>query len=237
MNERDCKYVENVVYKCTSEPIAIHPLPSSKQVEAPATHSQLTNSSHPQQNKICYDSCHSARGGPVDCLTLKRKIMISFEDAVATLRKNGCKEYKDVTVRNVTVKPLDSYTRVALTLDTDVEGFVAAENGSYERGTTRVVFNSLYSLVALLKQNDDTMAIASHVVTNPTSLQVLLSGAKITILQQEVAANATYTNAWTGKEVQNENDHDSIFNHVVSVSLTDKAKGAVSKIEDKLLGL
>lgn len=163
--------------------------------------------------------------------------MISFEDAVATLRKNGCKEYKDVTVRNVTVKPLENYTRVALTLDTDVEGFVATENGGYEKGTTPIVFNSLYSLVALLKQNDDTMAIASHVATNPTSLQVLLSGAKITILQQEVAANATYTNAWTGAEVQNENDHDSIFSHVVSLRLSDKAQRAIEKIEDKLLGL
>lgn len=31
----DTKNVENVIYKCTSEPIAIHPLPSIKQVEAP----------------------------------------------------------------------------------------------------------------------------------------------------------------------------------------------------------
>jgi hypothetical protein len=31
----DTESVENVVYKCTSEPIAIHPLPSNKQVEAP----------------------------------------------------------------------------------------------------------------------------------------------------------------------------------------------------------
>ena len=229
--------MKNVMYKCTSEPIDIHPLPSNKQVEAPAPHSQLTNSSHPQQNKSCYDSCHSAQGEPVYCLIQINSTMIKFEDAVATLRKNGCKEYKDVTVRNVTVKPLDSYTRVALTLDADVDGFVATDNGSYERGTTRVVFNSLYSLVALLKQNDDTMAIASHVATNPTSLQVLLSGAKITILQQEVAANATYTNAWTGEEVQNENDHDSIFNHIVALSLSDKAQRAIEKIEDKLLGL
>lgn len=69
MTERDCEYVENVVYKCTSEPIAIHPLPSSKQVEAPATHSQLTNFSHPQQNKICYDSCHSAQEDLCSLLT------------------------------------------------------------------------------------------------------------------------------------------------------------------------
>lgn len=226
-----------MVYKCTSEPIAIHPLLSIKQVEAPATHSQLTNSSHPQQNKICYDSCHSAQGGPVDCLTQIINSMNTFEQAVASLRKAGAKEYKDVRVMNVTVTEKDSWTRIALTLDKEVDGFVNDDNGDYTKGTTRVVFLSLYSVAAVLKNNDDTLAIGSYVVNHPTALQVLLSGAKIDILQQEVAANATYLNHFTGEEVEHQSDHDSIFTHIAAIALSDKGNNAVEKIEDKLLGL
>lgn len=237
VSKSDTENVENVMYKCTSEPIAIHPLPSSKRVEAPATHSQLTNSSHPQQNKICYDSCHSAQGGPVFIINQNTIIMRSFNEAVASLRKAGAKEYKDVRVMNVTVTEKDSWTRIALTLDQEVDGFVSDDNGDYTKGTTRIVFLSLYSIAAVLKNNDDTLAIGSYVVNHPTALQILLSGAKIDILQQEVAANATYLNHFTGEEVEHQSDHDSIFTRIVAIALSDKGLRAVEKIEDKLLGL
>ena len=161
--------------------------------------------------------------------------MISFNDAVASLRKAGATS-ENVTIMNVTVKDCDNWTRVALTLDKEVMGYVADENGEYRKGTTRVVFLSLYSIASVLKNTDDTRAIASYVVAHPTALQILLSSAKCELLQEEIAANATYTNHFTGEEVENESDHDSIFNHMVSVTLSDKGLRAVEKIEDKLLG-
>ena len=161
--------------------------------------------------------------------------MISFNDAVASLRKAGATS-ENVTIMNVTVKDCDKWTMIVLTLDKDVMGYVADENGEYRKGTTRVVFLSLYSIADLLKNTDDTRAIASYVVAHPTALQILLSSAKCELLQEEIAANATYTNHFTGEEVENESDHDSIFNHMVSVTLSDKGLRAVEKIEDKLLG-
>ena len=161
--------------------------------------------------------------------------MISFNDAVASLRKAGATS-ENVTIMNVTVKDCDKWTMIVLTLDKDVMGYVADENGEYRKGTTRVVFLSLYSIADLLKNTDDTRAIASYVVDHPTALQILLSSAKCELLQEEIAANATYTNHFTGEEVENESDHDSIFNHMVSVTLSDKGLRAVEKIEDKLLG-
>ena len=162
--------------------------------------------------------------------------MISFDDAVASLRKAGAKS-ENVTICNVTVKDCDKWTRIALTLDKDVMVYVADENGEYRKCTTRVAFISLYSIVSLFKNTDDTCAIASYVVAHPTALQVILSSAKGELLQEEIAANATYTNHFTGEEVENESDHDSIFNHLVSITLSDKGLRAVEKIEDKLLGL
>ena len=161
--------------------------------------------------------------------------MISFNDAVASLRKAGAKS-EHVTIMNVTVKDCNTWTRIALTLDKDVMGYVADEDGEYRKGTTRVVFVSLYTIASVLKNTNDTRAIASYVVAHPTALQILLSGAKGELLQQEVKANATYINAFTGEEVEHDSDHDSIFNHIVSITLSDKGLRAVEKIEDKLLG-
>lgn len=225
------------MYRCKSEPIDIHPLPSIKRVDSPRTHSQLTKTTHPQQNKICYDSCHSAQGEPVFIINSKLSAMISFNEAVTSLRKAGAKEYKDVRVMNVTVTEKDSWTRVALTLDKEVEGFVSDDEGNYTKGTTRVVFLSLYSIAGVLKNTDDTLAIAGYIVNHPTALQILLSGAKIDILQQEVTANSTYLNHFTGEEVEHQSDHDSIFTHIAAIALSDKGSRAVEKIEDKLLGL
>lgn len=163
--------------------------------------------------------------------------MITFEEAVASLRKAGAKAEKDLVVKNVTVTDCDSWTRVALTLNREVAGPVSDEEGNWSMGQTRVIFLSLYSVLGLLKNTDETLAIASYVTTQPTALQIILSGAKAEILQQEVKAHATYVNAFTGKETEHDSDHDSLFNHLVSIEFTDKGRKAIEKIEDKLLGL
>ena len=161
--------------------------------------------------------------------------MVSFDDAVAALRKSGSKS-ETVTICNVSVTDLKNWTRIALTLDHEVDGAVSDEEGNWSIGKTRVVFLSLYSILGLLKNTDDTLAVASYIANHPTALQVILSGAKGELLQQEVKAHATYANAFTGEEVEHESDHDSLFNHLVSVEFTDKGKRAIEKIEDKLLG-
>ena len=162
--------------------------------------------------------------------------MINFNDAVAALRKSGTTS-ETVTIVNVTVTDLKSWTRIALTLNREVDGAVCDQDGNWAMGTTRVVFVSLYSIISLFKNTNDTLAIATYIASHPTALQVIMSGAKTEILQQEVKANETYINAFTGEEVEHDSDHDSIFNHLVSIEFTDKGLRAVEKIEDKLLGL
>ena len=163
-------------------------------------------------------------------------VMIQFNDAVASLRKAGAKS-ETVTIVNVTVTDLKSWTRIALTLNREVDGAVCDQDGNWSMGKTRVVFVSLYSVIGLLKNTNETLAIASHIASHPTALQVILANAKCELLQQEVKANATYVNAFTGEETEYESDHDSLFNHIVSVEFTDKGQRAIEKIEDKLLGL
>ena len=162
--------------------------------------------------------------------------MIQFNDAVAALRKSGAKS-EIITICNVTITDCKNWTRIALTLNREVDGAVCDQDGNWSMGKTRVVFVSLYSIISLFKNTDDTLAVASYVAAHPTALQILLSGAQGELIQQEVKANATYINTFTGEEVEHESDHDSIFNHLVSIEFTDKGHRAIEKIEDKLLGL
>ena len=162
--------------------------------------------------------------------------MIKFDDAVAALRKSGATS-ETVTIMNVTVTDRGNWTRIALTLNREVSGPVSDEEGNWTMGKTRIVFVSLYSVLGLLKNTNETLAITSHVADHPSALQIILSGAKTEILQQEVKAHATYVNAFTGEETEHDSDHDSLFNHLVSVEFTDKNLRAIEKIEDKLLGI
>lgn len=198
---------------------------------------QHHNSSLPQQNKICDKGCRAEGGLQIINNNLKLSKMISFNDAVASLRKAGAKAEKDIIIKNVTVTDCESWTRIALTLNREVAGPVSDEEGNWSMGQTRVVFLSLYSVLGLLKNTDDTLAVASYIASHPTALQIILSGAKVEILQQEVKAHATYVNAFTGEETEHDSDHDSLFNHLVSIEFTDKARRGIEKIEDKLLGL
>ena len=162
--------------------------------------------------------------------------MIKFDDAVASLRKAGAKSEK-VTICNVTITDCKNWTRITLTLDKEVDGAVCDQEGNWSIGKTRIISMSLYSILDLFKNTNDTLAITNHIASYPTALQVILNGAKTELLQQEVKAHATYVNAFTGEETEHNYDHDSLFNHLVSVEFTDKGKHAIEKIEDKLLGL
>ena len=227
----------NGVYNCWGEPMYTTPPASNNSSHTPATLPQHHKSTLPQQNKFCHNSCYGAQGGPVVMFNFNLCfIMIKFDDAVAILRKNGAKSEK-VTVMNVTVVDRGNWTNIALTLNREVDGAVCDSEGQWSMGKTNVVFISFYSILRTLKNTDETIVITDHIAKNPTALQIIMNGANIEILQQEVKAHASYIDAFKGEEVEHELDHDSLFNHLVSIAFSDKGQRAIEKIEDHLLGL
>lgn len=163
--------------------------------------------------------------------------MSTLKEAVSTLLKNGAKRVDNLVVNNVTVTPCEDYVRVALTLDKPVEGYVQSETGEYEKGETNVVFVSLFSITSMLKENDEIAFATNEIVENPKSLQVLLSRAKISLLQESVVAGQERTNPFTGKVDENIPDHDAIYNHIVDVRLGKMGEMALEKMLNKMLGI
>lgn len=159
-------------------------------------------------------------------------------EIIANLMNNGATKFAGLKVKNVTVTPQESYVRVALTLDKEVPGYVTKDNGTtYELETTKVVFISLFSIISILKDDDDAAFAANHLIANPQSMAVILSGAKIDMLQEKVTAGTSYKNPWSESAEEVPFDHDAIIPHIISIKLTDKAKQKLDKIADAMLGI
>lgn len=163
--------------------------------------------------------------------------MSTIKEVVATLIKNGAKEEKNVTIKNVTVTVMDAYTRLGLTLDKEVKSYRQNEDGEYEEGTTRVIFVSAYSIGALLKEDDDAAFAANHLMKHPDALGMIMSRAKIDVVQEHVEADSEYKNPFASEDSDAVVfDHDTIINHVVSISLSDFGKKRLEKLADMMLG-
>ena len=163
--------------------------------------------------------------------------MSEIKEVVAELIKNGATQVKGVTVKNVTVKAMESYTRLGITIDKEVKGYRQNESGEYEEATTKVIFVSAYSIAALLKENDDAAFAANHLVTHPDAMAMILSRAKLDVIQQSVEAGSEYKNPFASEDSDSTVfDHDTIINHVVNISLSDFGKKRLEKLADMMLG-
>ena len=165
--------------------------------------------------------------------------IMEVKNVVRNLLESGAKKVSDLKVTNVTVKALDTYVRVALTLDKKVEGYVLNDaDGTYSAGEVKVIFVSLYSLLSMLKQDEDTAFAANHVANHPESIGLILSGAKIDLIQQPVVAGEEYRNVWSDRADAEATvfEHDTIINHVVSIEVSKFGEKALDKLMDKMLG-
>ena len=163
--------------------------------------------------------------------------MSEIKEIVAELIKNGATQVKGVTVKNVTVKVMDAYTRLGISLDKEVKGYRQNESGEYEEAPTRVIFVSAFSIAALLKENDDAAFAANHLVTHPDAMAMILSRAKLDVIQQNVEAGAEYKNPFASEDADSVVfDHNTIINHIVGIELSDFGKKRLDKLADMMLG-
>lgn len=157
------------------------------------------------------------------------------KSVIERLTREGAVLHKDVVVKNVTISKEPNYVRVGLTVDKDLPSYVVdKETGEYVLGTSNVIFTSTYSLSSILKENDDTAFAANYLVTNPNAFSVLLSRAKLNVLQQNVKAHTEYVNPFNGATT--EFDHDVIIYNIIDIiSMSNIGTKALSKIFDTLM--
>ena len=159
---------------------------------------------------------------------------------------------KDVTIKNINTTEMTNYCRVAITLDKPVKGFVAnpylgkkaGKDGvpadadvtsEYVIGLVNVIFVSNFSLIATLREIPDVAFAGNALLESPKRIGVILSGAKINVLQEAVAEGQEYRNPFSDNATPTVVKHDSFYNHVFDIRLGEFGKQMVFELAKHIM--
>lgn len=160
------------------------------------------------------------------------------KQVVAELLAKGCNKITGIRVRSSIVTPKDNYVMVSLSLERGIAGYVSDGEGVFTKGETTTVFASSYSIASVLKDNDETAWAANQLIQNPKGLEVILAGAKIDLVQEEVSADEIYKNPFSNSKDDGTNlGHDTIINHVVKIEICQKAKQMLNMLAMNMMGI
>ena len=160
------------------------------------------------------------------------------KNVIESLIKAGAKSVKNLKVKNVNVVPQEKYVRVSLSVDKAIRGFVAQEDGTYKEGESKVIFVSLFSIIAQLRDDENASFAVNHILSHPESVVILLNGSTLDILQEDVASGQEYHNPWSdNKDNVITFEHDTIINHIVNVKMNERAYKMLDKLADAMLGI
>lgn len=160
------------------------------------------------------------------------------KQVVAELLAKGCNKIAGIRVRSSIVTPKDNYVMVSLSLERGIPGYVSDGEGIFTKGETATVFASSYSIASVLKDSDETAWAANQLIQNPKGLEVILAGAKIDLVQEEVAADEIYKNPFSSSDVDGQSlGHDTIINHVVKIEICQKAKQMLNMLAMNMMGI
>lgn len=149
----------------------------------------------------------------------------------------GNENVKDLVVRNINTKDMSTWTRVSVTLDKLVKGYVVdQETGEYVIGNTNVIYVSTFSLIAAMRENPDLAFAGNHLIEHPLAIGVVFGGAKIDVILEKVTENQEYKNPFSDNATEVIIEHDNYFAHIHNIRLSERGLKMIDKIADKMLG-
>lgn len=167
--------------------------------------------------------------------------MKDIKKVVAQLLKDGAQRVDNLVVKNVTLKPFDTYVRVGLTLNKDVPAYVASKDESgndiYVEGQHNVIFASTYSIGAVISNIESLAFAKNYIMNSPELLGMLLSYATITVVAQPVTKDEEYLNPFSDDSGKDPIiiDHNTIFHHITEISMGGVAKARLERMVDKII--
>lgn len=180
----------------------------------------------------------SAEGSESNNESSSKSKIKTLKQVVAELIAAGNKKIAGIRVRSAKVTEKDNYVMVSLSLDKAIPGYVANEEGIFEKSETVTVFASSYSIASVLKESDETAWAANQLVANPKGLEVILAGSRIDIIQEEVAGDELYKNPFSNSSAEGVAlGHDTIINHVIKIELCAQAKKMLNMMAMSMMGM
>lgn len=162
----------------------------------------------------------------------------SYKDIIKKMLSNGCKRINSITIKNVNFTEKDNYTMVSFTLKTPIRGYVMDENGEYKLGMANTLFTSLFAITGTLKEDEELGWMANALLESPQALNLILNGATVDIIQQDVPQGVEYYNPFSTKAEVDAAvyDHDIIINHIIGFKLGKMGEKMSMRLADKLMG-
>lgn len=158
-------------------------------------------------------------------------------EIISELVKNGAVRVNNLKVTNVTVTPFESYVRLGIRIDSEVDGYVADENGVMSLGKTDLIFLSTFAVSSVMRDDDELATIVDHIIANPNAFKLIMQGAKIDIIQQKVAKDDEYINPFASVKTPTKMPNNTVINHIAAIILAPSAKKWVEKIQNSMLGI
>ena len=161
---------------------------------------------------------------------------MKVKEIVEQLIKNGCKEVKGLTIKNVTPRDLTTYTRLGITLESGVDfAKTDEETGEVSVVKNEIIFASTYSIAALMKEMEEAAFAANIIAENGVLCALILSRAKIDIVQQYVKAGNEYANPFSKEATPETYDTDKIMNHIVKITFSSFGIKQLDKIAESII--
>lgn len=173
-----------------------------------------------------------------------KKIIASLKSVAVNNNVN------DIVIRNINVTEMSTYARVAITLDKPVKGMIQNPNfgvdantvptgtnvtDEYIEGPTNVIFVSNFSLIANLREIPEVAFAGNTLLEKPKAIGVILSGAKISVLQEAVAEGQEYKNPFSDNPTPMIVKHNSFYNHVYDIHLSDFGEKMVMELAKHIM--
>ena len=163
----------------------------------------------------------------------------SYKDKlVALLADKDNRIYRKIRVRNITKREkTGDWENITLVLDGMIPGYIRQEDGSWKQGLTNNVYTTSYAIAGVLKETEDTVAVADKVIAHPELIPLLLNGCQISVVQTDVKANEPYVFPFSTRERSEKytRDHDWIANNIFNVTLGESGKAFIREARSYMI--
>lgn len=161
----------------------------------------------------------------------------SFESVVKTLiAADNTQVIKGLKIRSVNVVDADTYTSVRLSVDKAVPAYVAdGDTGNFVPGFITTLFQSTYALSGLFKNIDELAAVAPYIVSSPKIIGLLLTGATIDVVMEQLTAGSEYVNPFSTNGEPTVIANNTYISHIVGIKLGNQGSKMLDKLVDRIL--
>lgn len=163
--------------------------------------------------------------------------MKNYKEVIATLKKEGAIEVKNLVIKSVKFNEKDDITKMALTLDGEVPAYVSKDDGvTFEKGVNNTIWVFPSVIKALLRDMEDYAAIRDYLVADEKIAKMALVGCKVDVLACEVAGDEVYKNPFSDSDADGAPiGHDTIVHHVIKLVESKNLAKVAARLEDKIL--